>query len=877
MSTTTAERVLRLALQFLDLSRDVGRNRDDTQLTADGGEIVYVFDANVFEVFMRPFDSRGQYTSLHASHWPSGALAMPDAGRRSLAAQTALLTTEFLLSGNLPGQAHGFVYLTEWHSWEFAHRVRYLAKQQGTLGGDELKRQLERLNALVSADRAESAAELEALAAADPVLSADLQHIATNAPLSPENRRSFILNRKLLDLLAEDEALEPVEQLSRLLSPSIRRRMRILHNDFPPGPNAASDIRQDAQFWLGLLEDECRARGIRVVEGEVDEAEKERTRRRSALRADAKTLADVRWLAANAFRRGRRIVLVTADTLMFDVYRRWYASLQPSAPEYSEPFILRRLLQYAPIFNLADARHAIGDDVRSFFGRLQSVIEVTLLPINLGRGRNEAHEMIINRMRELTALKLLSNRAVSEELSYQPWRQAIESNPGHERSLVGLLDEWRRLERTTLGASDDFVRERLLSKRQSYPELFADEVAEGAITTYIGRLITELYQGSVALWLPLARDVVLQWTPPPRKLRSRAPISFRLHLGDDRKIDLGHAVDLRLSGAATTPLSSEIDWNSLQQQPQALFALAACLALASEDWGNADHFAEMALREPPTNDVCPDAGTAGSDERLLEIKYLNALTKRFRLGAIGPARNSDALARVDRTAHDARELLDDCIEHHGRLAAGRPQALRLLRAWSERAALSLFKAAAIIPAVRAAPVRTASGELGGRSDAGFSLQDAADLRREAAAMLSHAEHDLNACYLLDVTLPDVDESRQSLLDRVREQYFVNTVATCVLRRLLAGGEADPFAGLNRGLIERLDAEVADGAIARAAERTPLLAAFRFAYLMLRGDEQAAASLERLRYEKVRSSLSIDASVFSAVTRQMRLERAPAPA
>jgi hypothetical protein len=869
---TSAERVLRLTLQFLDLSRDVDRNIDDSLLRDEGDEIVYVFDANVFEVFMRPFDHRGQSTSLHAMHW-GGELPIGRTRRTSIAAQTALLTTEFLLSGELPAQRGGIIYLTEWHSWEYARRVRYLVEKQGaTLSGKGMAHQLQRLNALVRPHRQPGDGapdDLEKMALEDPILAADLADIDERDPLSRDDRRAFILNRMVLELLATDENLEPIAQLSRLLTGKVRRRLRILHTDFPPTGEAAKRIGADAKTWLERLRGECGSRGIRVLEDAEDrESEAEHSRRLGALRDDARTLAFVRWAAVNRVAPGQRMVLVTADNVMFDVYRRWYAELHPAEPEYAEPFILRRLLQYAPIFNLADSRNALGDDVRQFFRRLQSVIEVTLLPINLARqqARSQEHQGVISRMRELTALRALDERALSEDVAYRNLREAIEHQELHEHRLSRLVDEWRRLERTTLGASDDYVRQRLVKKREDYPELFADELSQGAVTEYIARLIAELYDGSLKLWLPLARDVVLQWEPPRNRVRARAPIAFRLYLADEA-IDLGQAVDDRLRGLVETPLRFDMDWAVLGRQPQALFGLAACLALASEDWGNADHFAEMALREPPSAAATDTRQTTIPDRQAFELRYLNALTKRFRIGAIGPARNVDALGRVRRVAKEAAELLESCIEHHGRSDSSRPQTLRLIRALSERAALHLFHAAAVTPAVRSAPVRRGGRGREGvhKSDPGFSSGIAETLKVEAIAALSAAQYDLVRCFELARREQPPDGPRSIFLQRLREQFGVNVAATCVLRRLLNPEDEQPWSGFPEPMLQGLEQAVVEGLLELAVGRSPLLAAELLAFLSLRGRKVGREQLAALSGKRFDPTLSLDASLFGAIT------------
>jgi hypothetical protein len=627
---------------------------------------------------------------------------------------------------------------------------------------------------------------------------------------------------------------------------------------------------------------ECGLRGIKVAD-EHSRAD-ESARRRGALWDDARTLAMVRWAAVNRTSPGQRMVLVTADGLMFDAYRRWYAELDPRMPEYAEPFILRRLLQYAPIFNLADARNSLGDDVRTFFGQLQNIIEVTLLPINLARqGRSEAgaapisptrqsradaQQAAITRMREKTALRLLDKEPISADLAYQPLCEAImrEGVGFHGDRFDRLLDEWRRLERTTMGVADDYVRLRLTERERALPGLFVGEVSQHAITNYIETLISELYEGSLALWLPLARDVVLDWQPGPEGGRSRAPIAFRLYLDDKQTIDLGQAVDDRLTGADATPLMNAISWESLQSRPRALFGLAACLALASEDWSNADHFAEMALRERPGGDE--DRQNRASDNEMYELRYLNALTRRFRMGTIGPARNADALARIRRAAREAAELLESCIEYHSRCEDGRRQTLRLIRTLSERAALHLFHAAALIRPVRTAPVPPGAKSGGARyerHDAGFSAEVATELRQEAANALNLAQHDLIECFELADRLEIKEEDRSRFLRRVEQQYSINTAATCVLRNLMNPEDPKPWGGFPDALLDKLASDIRERRF--QDERSAHLAAELWKFLALRGDPDAKRELARLRREPFSSTLSLDVSMFSALTSQ----------
>jgi hypothetical protein len=882
---TDLEPVLRLLFRFLDLSRDLDRNRDDTSFADDNGRITYVVDENVFEVFVRPFDPRGAQVSLHSHHWVGSRQepAERHEAHTSFAAQAALLTTEYLFSGELPGQADARLFMTEWHGWELARRVQALrpeyARKLLTANEQELAKPFEALRMVLRSlpEAGEAGAgttgEVDADLARDL---ADLKEGALNV------RKSFVTTRLALKILAENRDIEPAEQLERIVNKPIRSRIQRLHLFYRLSAAQRPVVAQDAARWMGLLLQECRDRGIPVVEGQ--DGGDRRARVRAALWDDARSLALIRWAAVHGVEAGERLVFITADNLLFDTYRRWYAGLEPHGAEYIEPFVLRRMIQYAPIFNLSASRNVLGGDVREFFAQLQSVVEITMLPLNLSRMRSTAGEQVLTRMREMTALRLLDNAPIRDDPRYADLIRALERKElGLEpRHLEDLLEQWRRLERASLGLAGEYVRARLNEKQRKLEDLKlmteSDEASvKAAFKQYLGQLIERLLEGSREIWLPLAREFIDAWEPRRGHI-SRAPIPFQLELSvGDTTIGLGQILDRRLNTNDRNPIIPPDAWPALLEAPDIVFAIAACLELVSDEWIDAEHFAAMAERADQARSSQPAEGPHSQSRQVHELRYLSALTKRFRIGELAPPLNVDSLGKVRHGYSAARELLDACVEFHERHEHDTQHRLRLIRALSERAALHLFYTAGLTHRVRIAAVQrlapkdrtNAAWDEQKRAEiTGVSPEDAARQRQaEAHVALAGAEADLRRCLQCEGMLT-CEERNAGLFKKLEPQFVVNIAASAVLARLLdpsaPGGTQDDRALLGvatdalarriQGLLDAL------GAAAPALFRAELLA-----FLALRDDAVAHQRLKEIEsVSATGKSLSLDLALLDAI-------------
>jgi len=874
------DQLLSLYFQLLDLSLDMERNRDDFAFRQDGGKIWYVFDENLLELFIDPRDHRGRMASLHSAEWgsrkPEGA-----ASSRSYVAQTALATTEYLFSGDLPGQERGTVYMTEWHRWEFTHRVERLQWQQ-----------VHRLRAAIGEMKERFGAVRKVLAVldrdpdraialvTDRRLAADLVAYRQREP-TQEALKTYLATRLSLDVLANDDVIEPAEQLRRLVTAPLRHVFSTLHRSLPSAsPEEKKAIAADARRWIGRLQDHCQRHDIEIVQRDGSwEEGRDGGRQRSlgALWDDAKSLALIRWAATLKSRSAlqQRIVLVTADQIVFDAYREWYSDLHFNDPAYAEPFCLRRLTQFAPALNLVSSGRVEGGDAYfELFHDLMQALEVMLLPLNLSRIASRADQAIITRMREKTALRPTQKGRIREDPAYDPLVAALSQGgvDHHRNKLDEIIDRWRELERAALGRPDEQIQNRIEMARALDSRLDSDSAAE-AYERYVTDLVQVLLSGSRSFSLPLAREFVEGWRPPPPGEVVRAPIALRLLVTTPPgRFTVGEMLDRRQDEMGGKPKLDEEDWKALFADPAIVLSMAAAHCLTVRDWSNAQHFAEMALLEEMEHEIDPADGER--QDRRAEIKYLYALVNRFRMGEIGPPLSGETFSRLNRYYRLALGHLNECETHHS--CAETRQDLRRMRVLSERAALHLFFVSATNKWVRAAAARRVqAGRGGSRSVSDTDLLDLG-VDDAAVAALKDAEADLVACLAIDTALPPIEEAgRRDFRAKLQRQYFTNIASVGIFRALWdqPSEGAPPLLRPDSPSAVRRVREI-ENRFGAAAH--PLMRADVLGFLALGGDRGAADELARqpgIRAEP--GVLKLDIAIVDAIRAHARalLDRA----
>jgi hypothetical protein len=833
------EITLRKFSRLLEFTLDIERNGNDSLFCKDGGKIVYVFDENIFELFANPRNFSRYVDLFHNNIWFEPGSFSDDL--RQISAQSALITSEYLFSGELPGQAANTIFMTEWHFSELSHRrLEYSAQLR-----EEIQALTQAPNSLLTlkSDAALDSSDVDELTRADLKLFA-----SRTTDMSALER--FSTARVTVRQMARSNYIFPLLQLKRIGSKEIASRIAPLAVRYRPSPEDRAEIRSDRSKFLDLMRRELRRREVEQ-ERRADELGIERAGRSDGgLQNDADALAYIQWIARNKVGPRERIVLVTGDSLIFDVYRTWYLD-RPSG----EPFILRRVLQYAPIINLNDA---VSDVVhhRELFQATREAIEAALFVFNLS-GPNKSTDHLYTG-REHLALALSPHRHLEENIAIAAFLKGLTSEWIQQRQsdFVRLIQLWQNMERFVIGIySDQIVR------RLSNPEWrqLRESMATGnhmAYVAYLKTLLDDLVAGSIRLFFPFAADFIRSATYRDNfdtNRLIRAPIALRLAIPfpqDSRvssaaKVDDIHAMfDLwRQRDPATTKLLDVALNPMLAQRPDLVFAIAATLALEAGKWRDAERFSDLARSADPLIST-PESEI---QETRFESIYLYAISKRFRIGSLDPS-SSGARANVWATLLEAAvDSLTQCELHHARMGEVR----RHLRAISERAAVRLFYSCwgAIVP----------PQELKARE---FDLD-------HAVKQFELSIVDLRKCLELELAARNVDpkdEQRIRFLARLERQYVTNLAAAQAITHLFASGPSKcKVGGLSADEIALVSDRIAQWDTNSVALNLPLVAQsdlLAFKALELK-DHGAKARLKDCVKESRQVELALDKAIVRA--------------
>jgi hypothetical protein len=751
--------VLRQVLLLLDMTRDLERNKEDAEFVKAGGTIHYVFDENVFEMAIHPWRWKSRTATFYSSFWLKRARSADRLGWPSIAAQSALIAGEYLLSGALPGQRDSQILMTEWHQWELRDRIDNLVTEQRTLAEEKS----------ISPNTVHDA---------DVFLDRDVRILQSQQRPSKDAVDRFVATRVAANKLARDFVIQPILQLKRITE-LFSGYIRTLDDLFTVPPTEFDKIAANARAWKNKLLDEQAMPGHRHS-----------LHRLGAIGNDARSLALVQWAADRVVGSNQRVVLVTGDAVNFDAYRRWHAAAVPGTREYIQPFALRRLLQYAPIFNMNDG---LGDiaGARQLFELARSAVEVTLLPFNLSqmRGRHDRLEPI-NRGREYLALKLVEldhthDLLDNKDIAFFARNLTGEWLQESRDRLDALRVLWQQTERAAIGSmyesiSHRFDREQKLLGAE-LAHLGSGELGP-ALVDHVGRLLDHIVADSTKLCFPLARRFIKKEISKEFGRNPRPPVLIRLNVPwGDKSIDLRTMLYQWIGGDQHVwdefPIDDEPD---LVGRPDLIFAVAASLALILSAWHDADRFSELAEKSSRARDP-------SSDEKY-ELIYLSAIAKRFRLAQISPPSGEDAFAVIVKYWEGASKMLDECIEHHSNRAdKSRFELLAQLRGISERAALNLFFG------------------MGCALTTNPRLQKRLFDNRIIARALQDAEQDLASCLTLESQLRRADSENdedRKVLDRLMRQVF-NSIAGCaVFEHVILKGVL-PIQFLTPTLIQRM--------------------------------------------------------------------------
>lgn len=669
----TQRRVLRRLGLLLDLNNDLARNASDTRFSGRSapsidfeGENYYVFDTDIFELFIQPLEHASYCANFYGDDWGH------EGKSRLYSAQAGLIAAEYLFSGDLPGLARdGPIYMTEWHYSELKKRLYSLRgvlsrrAKQALETDQKVENYLEEFERHVHLGGGDSPTdELDrALELAAPETRADALRFLKLAP-EPRAVLRFVTARELAPRLVQDVVIEPLEQLNRVYS-EILSRVRPLSIRFAP-------------------EEKDRAELVRLIEDwQLDLERLHRDKSRPGrIKFDAKSVAYVHWVARRQLNRHERIMLVTGDNALYQAYSLWHQD-RPTG----EAFLLRRVNQYSPLINPHDTPNDIraGDEGGyQLFDSTRRAMDAPLVSFNLRWEQGRARAHLANLLRTSKAPELDPAIALFD-LSPDWWLE-------RDQTFEDLRNQWREAERIGIGASLPVLERRLDRRRSFLASVGGAADASKAFTHYLSLLLDEIAQRGIRAEFPEAVRFVTD--RPSYRARSlpRAPLDVSLKIpvpdkaGGWVEYDLSEIIDRWLNDDDAINALLDPDKNSaLFDRLDIVYGVAAALAIRSELWTDADRFAENSITASENTGA---AGGKSFNETRLECLYLSALAKRFVIASTSP---ETSLAKEDIWRENLEHALASLNQvEKGYRALG--QERHVFRAISERVAVRLFHA-----------------------------------------------------------------------------------------------------------------------------------------------------------------------------------------
>lgn len=659
---------------LIKISRNIDRNSEDEKYSTSG-EILYVFDTNVVQMFLEPFKNPHFAETFFSKMWRKPHIRSVERADEEINTQSCLIAGEYLMSGQLPGQAQGGGrwYMTASHVDELQRQVDYLVEQSkanaARIAKDEkyaefaLERILE-LESVLSLDPTKDRDEFVDMVKTQGLKRRLIEQVKMLDAETFKDRAESIRSHEICRLVATDAIFEPAKQLMRLRTPRILGRRQDLESRLSPTPADWTEIRSDSVAWRETI-------------ANILQRQSGKTKTTAALTADCDALALVSWANKRWAQPHQRVVFVTGDRTLLEACRQRYVD------DPGQRFFVRSIAQYAPLFNPTSARSQI--ERAKAFDRLREVLEGAMVALNLGLIASGNREQ---RTHARDWFALLVDRAPEsvEDLlrSFFPETVASSWLEQQQSALRKLVEELRSVELLMLEAYPHLVAQRLdIDRQQAFKDAARD--GGGSLAGVIGDLLASAKSEGArfsAYMMPSVVEDLLELIEAPEDASQRVSIQIRLPLLETNQfIDFRETVSW-LKGQTPQELAQTLE--RLSHSPETIFAVAALLAFSLEIWKEAARYADLAARaseEAPTTARRPRTG--GVDR--YELLFLRAISLRFRV--LSEHQKSDAAGHDNWRGWQGAALavLDQCYEHHLQLR----ERARALRAVSERAALHL--------------------------------------------------------------------------------------------------------------------------------------------------------------------------------------------
>lgn len=746
--------------RFLDIGNDLTRYRNDREFALDGNEILYVFDSQVFRMFVQPGKWSNSITSFYARDWIDERQPKE---WEPLQQQAALISAEFLLSGNLDGSRNQRIYITPWHGIELKNAIENLYDEAaGNLGtkskqaASEIRKKLKllidfeenRLKNITSENhRKEQSKELEAI----------------GELLSTSEISQYKLTKEIASTLVECSITEPLDQLYRLSTDPIRNRIRPLTEQFQIRADDANDVLDDARRWYSAM--------WRYYES----AEFEPEGGALALWNDARSISLVRFISNSKLRPDQRIVYVTPNRVIFDVYRSEFIASEPNSRAFYEPFLLRRTQQFSPIYSLShdgSKDSKLSSSTYNLFEKVTNALEISLLPFQLAYD-DQSDEKIEHRIfRQRGREHFAMSHADHENIQTNLFTRELSDDwiDSHNDLITSLVDEWRSYERASSGKYAKYLIKRVEDDRKLFrPDLQfnLEENYERAVENYLSKLVSEISKAVNKNSATAAVEFINALDQKFGQSPNRGPKTIW------NRVDGKFVFDV-IADWAELSTTAKVDFQSkIQSSPAQVFSLAAFAAFELERWAEAAEFADLAITNARlTEDTDP--------YEIAEIEFLAAVTQRFLIGSlwahleIGDSQASEQAAEssIEQVVvyyEKAKKVLENQFRKYRRSRGIQRLQLSAIRAASELAALKLFLALTLVVSK-------------------FKPRAFPDPQITIANLLDEVDDHHRYCITQENKISDT--SLQGLKERLRRQYYLNSAAS-EMARLISDNLARP--------------------------------------------------------------------------------------
>lgn len=800
---------------LLDFSNDMSRNRDDAEWSSKGNEIIYVLDTSVLSSFIYPADWT---RAMRVLSWHNRHIERPN-DIAFYEGYSAMIAAEYLIAVDAPGSRSKHIFMSPWHGDELSNYIKKTYKKLSKKISDASKSKWEGSTLAKEVDQ-----KIELV-----------RQAREYEPAGENNIDRASITRKAAQILLNSEVAEPLDQIYRLTSQEIRNRFRTLDQRFPVSDEDLNFICFDAREWFERIWEEV-------------ELNKESFRRKSKLNvwSDALTISYLSWISTNKLRDDQRVVFVTADMGIFDVYRRWFITRDANKPEFYQPFIFRRLSQFAPLINLIDAKSDISDSIEnredafSLFDEINNSIEMALIPFSLSkrnyRNFSIKNEMVTMRGREMLAFgsRRRHNTQYDSTLNvysnYLPKEWYLEQS----RRFVKIGEIWGQLQTAATGLFFELVKTRINDDFGiSIKDIDALEKVGGTQLSvqYFQDLAAELAHESTESALEGAHKLVAS------SKFDDGPDAHRLPKTIWYEVNKGISIEYYLNGWRNGESQSRHTLTG-KNLPETVFVLAASISLAQGSWATADIYSKRAI----------NASLSNTHNQLNEIKFLRALCLRFNIGTIsthlegfGGVPSIEVIEQCIKIVKNhylsARDLLVEVIQYEERSNLV-DKNRKLFRAKSELIALKLYYFSSI-----------------GSSPYNIKSINKNNLLSELAAEVRICIDECN-----DI-IKNI-EVKDDKYYEIENQFHINVAVLCVLEFLFLQNKS----AVSADLLENISAKVSTDGNLNLANRSSVVRAEVNAFMLMFGSVRRSAfrDLEQSLVEGRVSSLALDRAICRVI-------------